>query len=123
MNKIILTGNLTKDPEVRYTNSGKAMAKVPIAVNRPFKKDETDFFNLVAWQKTAEFVGKYLNKGTRVLIEGRLQNNHYTDDKGTKHYSETVVVDNVEFAGGKSSNKKSDYEWNGANVPDSDVPF
>lgn len=99
MNKIILTGNLTKAPELKYTQSGKAYLRVSIAVSR--KKEETDFFELVAWEKTAEFISKYFVKGSRIIIEGRLQNNNYTDTKGIKHYGVDVIVENVEFGGGK----------------------
>ena len=99
MNKIILTGNLTKAPELKYTQSGKAYLRVSIAVSR--KKDETDFFELVAWEKTAEFISKYFVKGSRIIVEGRLQNNNYTDAKGIKHYGVDVIVENVEFGGGK----------------------
>ena len=99
MNKIILTGNLTKAPELKYTQSGKAYLRVSIAVSR--KKDETDFFELVAWEKTAEFISKYFVKGSRIIVEGRLQNNNYTDTKGIKHYGVDVIVENVEFGGGK----------------------
>ena len=127
MNKVILMGNLTKDPELRYTQSGKAVVKVGIAVRRPFSKEKnaTDFFNLVAWDKTAEFFGKYLAKGSKVLIEGRLQNNDYTDQNGVKHYAVDVIVENVEFAGSKVE-KKSDEpkdEFDGTPVNDDDMPF
>lgn len=127
MNKVILMGNLTKDPELRYTQSGKAFMRVGIAVRRPFskEKDATDFFNLVAWEKTAEFFGRYLAKGSKVLIEGRLQNNDYTDKNGVKHYAVDVIVENVEFAGGKAE-KKSDEEkseFDGTPVNDDDMPF
>ena len=127
MNKVILMGNLTKDPELRYTQSGKAVVKVGIAVRRPFskEKDATDFFNLVAWDKTAEFFGRYLAKGSKVLIEGRLQNNDYTDKNGVKHYAVDVIVENVEFAGSKVE-KKSDEpkdEFDGTPVNDDDMPF
>ena len=73
MNKVILMGNLTRDPEVRYTQSGKAYARMGIAIRRQFSKDKdaVDFFNLVAWDKTAEFCGKYFQKGSRALIEGK----------------------------------------------------
>ena len=126
MNKIILLGNLTKDVDIRYTQSGKATARTSIAVNRKFKnpqgKYDSDFFNLVAWEKTAEFFGKYLKKGSKILVEGRLQNNIYTDKDGKKHYSEDVVVENVEFAGGKPA-EKSDDRFKGEEVPEEDVPF
>ena len=77
MNKVILMGNLTKDPEVRYTQSGKAYAHTGIAVTRPFNKDAVDFFNLIAWEERAETMGNYLRKGSRILVEGRMQTNSY----------------------------------------------
>ena len=126
MNKIILLGNLTKDPDARYTQNGKAMVRTSIAITSSFKnaagERQTDFFNLLAWGKTAEFFAKYLKKGSRILVEGRLQNNHYTDKDGKKHYSEDVVVENVEFAGSKTAGK-SDDGFNGGEVPEEDVPF
>lgn len=127
MNKIFISGNLAKDPEIRYTQSGKAVMRTSIAVRRPFskEKDATDFFNIEAWEKTAEFFGRYLSKGSKVLIEGRLQNNDYTDKKGVKHYAVDVIVENVEFAGSKVE-KKSDEpkdEFDGTPVNDDDMPF
>ena len=124
MNKIFISGNLTRDPEIRYTQSGKAVAKMGIAVNRPFSKEkEVDFFNLTAWEKTAEFCGRYLTKGSRVLVEGRLQNNIYEKD-GVKHYAEKIIVENVEFAGGKSEKKTNEPkdDFDGSPVDD-DMPF
>lgn len=127
MNKIILMGNLTKAPEVRYTQSGKAVARVGIGVSRFAKKGEkpeTDFFNLIAWEKTAEFFGRYLSKGSKVLIEGRLQNNNYEKD-GVKHYNVDVIVEKVEFAGSKSEKKADEPkdEFDGEPVNDDDMPF
>lgn len=127
MNKIILMGNLGKDPDVRYTQSGKAYMRTSIAINRYAKKGEkpeVDFFNLVAWEKTAEFFGRYLKKGSKVLIEGRLQNNNYEKD-GVKHYAVDVIVEKVEFAGSKSAEKSDEPkgEWDGEPVPDDDMPF
>ena len=102
MNKVILMGNLTRDPEVRYTPSGKAYARMGIAINRRYKdKEQTDFFNLVAWDKTAEFCGKYFQKGSRALIEGRLQTSSYENKEGVKVNSVEIVVDNIEFADSK----------------------
>ena len=127
MNKVFLSGNLTRDPEVRYTQSGKAFARMGIAVKRQFAKDAVDFFNLVAWEKTAEFCGKYFKKGSRVLVEGRLQTNSYEKD-GVKHSSTEVLIENVEFAGSKPQDKRNDDDFGGvpvgANeaVPD-DMPF
>ena len=102
MNKVFLSGNLTRDPEVRYTQSGKAFARMGIAINRRYKdKDSVDFFNLVAWEKTAEFCGRYLTKGSRVLVEGRLQTSSYENKDGVKVNAVDIVVDNIEFAGSK----------------------
>ena len=118
MNKVFLSGNLTKAPEVRYTQSGKAFARMGIAVKRQFAKDAVDFFNLVAWEKTAEFCGKHMHKGSRVLVEGRLQTNSYEKD-GVKHNTVDVLIDNIEFAG--DAKKKDDLD--GMPVDDDDTPF
>ena len=103
MNKVILMGNLTRDPEVRYTQSGKAYARMGIAVRRQFSKDKdaVDFFNLVAWDKTAEFCGKYFQKGSRALIEGRLQTSSYENKDGVKVNSVEILIDNIEFGDSK----------------------
>lgn len=129
MNKIFLSGNLTKDPVIRYTQNGKAMVRTSIAITSSFKnaagERQTDFFNLLAWGKTAEFFGKYLRKGSRILVEGRLQNNDYTDKNGSKHYAVDVIVENVEFAGSKVEKKDDEPkgEFDGTPVDDYDVPF
>ena len=105
MNKVFLSGNLTRDPEVRYTQSGKAFARMGIAINRRYKdKESVDFFNLVAWEKTAEFCGKYLAKGSRVLVEGQLKTNSYENKDGVKVNTVEIWVDNIEFAGAKRDN-------------------
>lgn len=102
MNKVFLSGNLTRDPEVRYTQTGKAFARMGIAINRRYKdKESVDFFNLVAWEKTAEFCGRYLVKGSRVLVEGRLQTSSYENKDGVKVNAVDVVIDNIEFAGAR----------------------
>ena len=109
MNKVFLSGNLTRDAEVRYTQTGKAYARMGIAVRRMFSKDKdaVDFFNLVAWEKTAEFCGRYMVKGTRVLVEGRLQTSSYENKDGVKVNAVDVLVDNIEFAGAKRSDSSS----------------
>ncbi|MBR4641175.1 MAG: single-stranded DNA-binding protein [Selenomonadaceae bacterium] len=105
MNKVFLSGNLTRDVEVRYTQSGKAFARMGIAINRRYKdKESVDFFNLVAWEKTADFCGKYLAKGSRVLVEGQLKTNSYENKDGVKVNTVEIWVDNVEFAGAKRDN-------------------
>lgn len=106
MNKIFLSGNLTRDPEVRYTPNGKAMAKMGIAVQRQFKNSETgqydvDFFNLTAWEKTAEFCGRYLRKGSRVIVEGRVQTYSYVGQDGVKRSGIDIQVENIEFGSSK----------------------
>ena len=126
MNKIFISGNLTQDPEIRYTQSGKAVAKMGIAVNRPFSKEkEVDFFNLTAWEKTAEFCGKYLTKGSRVLVEGRLQTYSYEGKDGVKRSGVEIWIDNIEFAGSKSEKKADEPkgEWDGSPVDNDDMPL
>ena len=103
MNRVFLSGNLTRDPEVRYSQNGMAFARMGIAINRRSKnKDvkEVDFFNIVAFDKTAEFCGKYLTKGSRVLVEGYLQTSSYEKD-GVKRTSVEIMVNNIEFAGSR----------------------
>ena len=103
MNRVFLSGNLTRDPEVRYSQTGMAFARMGIAINRRSKnKDvkEVDFFNIVAFDKTAEFCGKYLTKGSRVLVEGYLQTSSYEKD-GVKRTSVDIMVNNIEFAGSR----------------------
>lgn len=112
MNKVILTGNLTREPELRKTVSGKSRLAVGIAVKRNSK--DADFFNLVAWDKTAEFIAKYFDKGSKILVTGHLQNNTYDDKNGIRHYGVDVIVESVEFAG----NKNDDF---GIPVADEDV--
>lgn len=102
MNKVFLSGNLTRDPEVRYTQGGMAYARMGIALNRRYKdKESVDFFTLIAWDKTAEFCGRYLVKGTRVLVEGSLRTNSYENKDGVKVNTVEIWVNNIEFAGGK----------------------
>ena len=105
MNKVFLSGNLTRDVEVRYSQTGKAFARMGIAVRRPFSKDKeaVDFFNLTAFNKTAEFCGRYLRKGSRVLVEGTLQTSNYENKDGVKVNAVDILVDNIEFAGAKPS--------------------
>jgi len=104
MNKVIMLGRLSSDTELRTTQSGTAVCKFSIAVDRPAKQGEerqADFFRIAAWGKTGEFVNTYFEKGQRILIEGRLQNNTYTDKNGTKHYSNDIIAEKVYFADGK----------------------
>ena len=101
MNRVILLGRLTKDPEVRYTNNDKVVATFTLAVPRPFTsaegKTELDYINIVIWGKPAEVIGNYVTKGQRLLVEGRLQIRSYDANDGTKKYVTEVVAYNFEF--------------------------
>lgn len=109
-NRIILMGRLTKDPELRTTQSGVTMCRFSIAVDRAYSKGQekqTDFIDITAWRQTAEFVSKYFSKGRVILVEGKLQNNNYTDQNGVKHYQNVVIADSVAFCGDKSGNQQN----------------
>ena len=108
MNKVIQIGRLTRDPEIRYSNTANGqtcIAKWSIAVDRRFKREgqpDADFFNCQAFGKTAEFIEKYLKKGSKIAIEGSLQNNNWEKD-GVKHYDIVINVEQVEFAESKNA--------------------
>ena len=100
MNKVFLMGRLTADPEFSMTQSGMAMCRFSIAVDRPSRQGEekqADFFRVVCWQQTAEMVNRYFVKGKPVIVEGRIQNNNYTDNNGVKHYGTDIVADRINF--------------------------
>ena len=105
LNKIILMGRLTRDPELRRTGSGTPVTSFSLAVDRDFKSQsgekETDFIDVVAWRSTAEFVSKYFTKGRMAVVEGRLQIRDWTDRDGGKRRSAEVVADNVYFGDSK----------------------
>ncbi len=104
-NRVILMGRLTRDPELRTTQSGIAMCRFSVAVDRQYSKGEekqADFFDVTVWRNTAEFVCKYFSKGKMIHLEGRLQNNNYTDNNGVKHYATAIIADNVSFCGDRS---------------------
>lgn len=134
MNKIILIGRLTKDPDLRYTQNGKAVCSFTLAVDRPYSKDgeqEADFINIVAWNKSGENAAKYLAKGRQAAVEGRLQIRTYDGDDGKKRWVTEVVADRVEFLGGNSGGgngskqKADDLEDFGYEVQfdEEEVPF
>ncbi|MBR2247718.1 MAG: single-stranded DNA-binding protein [Bacilli bacterium] len=118
MNKVFLIGRLTRDPELRYTGSNTPVATFSIAINRNFTNSqgerEADFINIVVWRKQAENVKNYLQQGSQVAIDGRIQTRNYEDKEGQKRYVTEVVADNVEFLGSKNSannsNTKKDNE-------------
>ena len=141
MNKVVLIGRLTKDPELKYTpGSGTAVTTITLAVDRRFSKDgqrEADFINIVVWGKPAELCGNSLSKGQRLLTEGRLQIRNYVGKDGNKRYVTEVIADRVEFIERRNSGagpatgtnqapkeEASSMENFGAPVePDDEIPF
>lgn len=132
MNKVILMGRLTKDPDVRNTgdDSSKAVAKYTLAVDRRFKRDgedNADFINCTVFGKGAEFAEKYLSKGIKLVVTGRIQTGSYTNKEGQRVYTTDVIVEEQEFAESKnSSNGQSAGSDGFMNIPDDigeDVPF
>ena len=126
MNKVILIGNLTKDPELRTTGSGTAVATFDIAVSRARKDSSgnkvTDFFPIVVWRQLAELCGKYLAKGKKVAVTGELQTRNYETKDGAKRYVTEILADEVEFLTPKdSANEPAANEF--TEINDSDLPF
>ncbi|WP_295740860.1 single-stranded DNA-binding protein [uncultured Oscillibacter sp.] len=113
LNRIVLMGRLTRDPELRRTQSGTAVTSFTIACDRDFKaqsgEKETDFIDIVAWRGTAEFVSKYFAKGRMAIVEGRLQIRDWTDNNGGKRRSAEVVADNIYFGDSKRDSAPGDY--------------
>ena len=110
MNKVILIGRLCADPEFRQTTSGIAVCRIRIAVNRPKQKDkeqQADFIGCTAWRSTAEFISRYFTKGQKIIVEGQIRNNDYTDNNGVKHYSMDVLIEGVEFGESKGTGSGS----------------
>ncbi|MDE6539391.1 MAG: single-stranded DNA-binding protein [Ruminococcus sp.] len=119
MNKVILMGRLTADPELRQTQSGIFSCRFSIAVNRSFVNKQTgdreaDFIRCIAWRQTAEFINRYFKKGNMICVEGELRQNNYQDKNhpDVMHYSYDVQVDNVEFTGEKIMNGGNNYNNN-----------
>ena len=119
-NKVFLIGNLTRDPEMRYTTAGIPVTKFSMAVNRR-GKDEVDFFNIVAWRKLAEICGEYLSKGKKVSIEGRLEIDSYEKD-GKQRIWAQIIADDVQILSRKDEDGKSEVASSSA-APDEDIPF
>lgn len=112
LNRIILIGRLTRDPELKYTTNGTAVVNFTLAVNRKFNRDETDFIDIVAWRGLAENCANYLGKGRLAAVEGRLQIRSYEANDGTKRKVAEVIADDVRFldkAGGGSNESHSSY--------------
>jgi single-strand DNA-binding protein len=135
LNKAILIGRLTRDPEVRYTEGGTSIARLTLAVDRRFKQEggqNADFISCIAFGKTAEFIEKYFNQGSKLVADGRIQTGSYTNKDGVKVYTTDVVIENVEFGESRSSSGEFRPEPSSAigdgfmNIPDGideELPF
>lgn len=119
LNKIFIMGRLTRDPELRRTQSGTPVTSFSLAVDRDFKSQsgekETDFIDVVAWRSTAEFVAKYFTKGRMAVVEGRLQMRDWTDKDGNKRRSAEVVADNLYFGDSRRDNSGEGGSYTGGN--------
>ena len=107
-NRVILVGNVTRDPEIRYTQSGKAVTKFSLAVNNPRNKEETTFVDIVAWDRLGETCNTYLKKGSNTLVEGRLVIRSYDDKDGQKRKATEVVIDNMQMLGSRPAGAGGD---------------
>ena len=112
MNKVILIGRLTADPDIRYTNGNNAVARYTLAVDRRFKKDgeqSADFISCITFNKAAEFAEKYLHKGSKIIVSGRIQTGSYTNKEGRKVYTTDVIVADQEFAESKRTDETNSW--------------
>lgn len=132
MNKHLITGNLTKDPEFKVTNSGKPRCSFTVACQRPFKntdgKYDTDFITCVAWEKTAEFIHSYFTKGQSIEVEGWVKVDKYTDNSGNTRWTHTTVVTHAGFNGLKRDKDVVDIPQDcgsdeDSNIKEDDFPF
>lgn len=126
LNRVILIGRLTKDPELRYTPNGKAVASFTLAVDRPFKNQqgekEADFINIVVWGAQGETSANYLSKGKVAAVDGRLQIRSYDGQDGQKRWITEVVADSVRFLSPKDGNMGGSGGFD-MDVPEDDLPF
>lgn len=127
MNKVILIGRLTKDPEVKNTSSQVQFCNLTIAVDRRFKDNngqrQADFINCVAWRQTASFIGSYFRKGSKVAVVGSLQSRSYEDQSGQKRYVTEVVVDEIEFMDSKNDSTQQTAVESAQTSEDTSLPF
>ena len=123
LNKVVLAGRLTADPELKQTTTGISVTSFTLAVNRKYAKDQeqqqTDFINIVAWRQTAEFISRYFKKGSALCITGSIQVRSWQDQQGQKRYATEVVADEAIFVDSKSDNQPA---ANGSYVPDAYAP-
>lgn len=122
MNKIILIGNTTRDPELQTTANGKQLCRFSLAVSRKFDKEQTDFFNCTAWEKTGELIAKYVRKGNKLGIVGRLEINESEKD-GVKTRHHNIIVEDVDFLTAKGSNEESASPIKTTEESSSELPF
>lgn len=103
MNNITLMGRATSSVELKQTQAGKSVVNFSLAVKRPYTKDTTDFFNICAWEKTAELLAKYVKKGDQICIRGYLTNREWQDKQGNKRVSTEIIAEEIDFVGGKET--------------------
>ena len=116
MNKVVLIGRLTKDPELKYTpGDGTAICRITVAVARAFKKDETDFINCVAFGKTGETIAQYFTKGRQIALAGNIRTGSYQAQDGTKRYTTDVAIESFEFIGSANDGGSNSYSRNSDN--------
>lgn len=136
MNKVIMMGRLTRDPEIRSTRDGSQIARYTLAVDRKYHKEDepkADFFNCTSFGKVAETIGNFLHKGSKVVIDGEVRNNNYTDKNGNKVYGYQIIVNNFDFAESKASEQANSQPQASQNISedfamidnldDQDMPF
>lgn len=126
MNKVLLLGRLTKDPELKTTPGGASVCSFTVACDRRYQKEgqerQADFINCIAWRNTAEFISKFFIKGMRIAIEGSIQTRSWDDNEGNKRYVTEVIVDHAEFASDKrNDNESQSYIPNKPTIPTGDI--
>jgi len=126
MNKVLLVGRLTKDPEVKATSSQVKVCNFTVAVDRRYKdangQKQADFINCVAWRQTAEFIGKYFSKGQRIGLVGSIQTRTYDDNNGQRHYVTEVLIDEAEFVDSANSGGRQSNEYQNQTPPPQQAP-
>lgn len=130
LNNAVIMGRLTKDPELRVTESGKSVTSFSVAVDNRFDKEKTDFFDIIAWRQTAEFICKYFRKGSMIAVQGYIQTRMYEDKNGNKRKAVDIVADNVSFCGSKAESGSSidvprpaEDDEGFREIPGEDLPF
>lgn len=124
INSVILMGRLTADPELRQTQNGRVVTSFTVAIDRRFQRGQTDFINVVTWERTAEFVEKYFKKGAMIALRGSIQQHNYEDRNGNKRTAFEVIADEVSFCGSKADKPQTPNNDDFEEIPTSDdLPF